>query len=86
MIQNLEMAIDVGKWLSQGQVKASDPCGLFVDGPSARALPLRRRDVKADVCVDACYADTAETFSYISDVDCTCVFKFPLPPRAAVYR
>ena len=77
-------AIDVGDWLSQGEVKPSDPCGLFIDG--AAAVPLRRRDIKADVCVDACYADTCETFSYASATDCTATFKFPLPPRSAVYR
>lgn len=77
-------AINVGDWLSQGEVKPSDPCGLFIDGGAA-AIPLRQRDIQANVCVDACYADTCETFSYASDFDCTATFKFPLPPRSAVY-
>ncbi|KXZ47715.1 hypothetical protein GPECTOR_33g597 [Gonium pectorale] len=84
------MTIDVGDWLSNSTAsqQQAEPCGLFVpaSGDAPRVpVPLRRRDVSATVYADACFADTKETLSYISDVDCTAVFRFPLPPRAAVY-
>lgn len=80
-------SIPVGDWLSTGVPKPTDPCGLFISGDDAKAVPLKRRDVTGDVYVDGCFADVAETFSYVAgDQDCTATFKFPLPPRAAVYR
>lgn len=61
-------------------------CGLFISAQEARALPLKRREVRATVYCDAGFADTSEELHYVSDVDCSVVFKFPLPPRAAIYR
>ncbi|KAG2492817.1 hypothetical protein HYH03_008975 [Edaphochlamys debaryana] len=83
------MPIEVGQWLSGSAEPTTEPCGLFVEPkPDAKPIPvpLKRRDVTATIHADASFSDTKETLSYIADVDCTAVFKFPLPPRAAVYR
>ncbi|PNH05173.1 von Willebrand factor A domain-containing protein 5A [Tetrabaena socialis] len=77
------MPIEVGDWLSQPGSGALPPCGLFTS--ASVPVPLRRRDVVATIHASASFADTQETLSYVSDVDCTAVFKFPLPPRSAVY-
>ncbi|KAG2497307.1 hypothetical protein HYH03_004890 [Edaphochlamys debaryana] len=79
------MSIDVGDWLSEPGSAPKEPCGLFVKDKKV-SVPLRRRDVTATIHADACFADTTETLSYVADEDCTAVFRFPLPPRAAVYR
>ena len=49
-------------------------------------MPLKRRDVSATVYADASFADTTENLRYKSDAECSAVFRFPLPPCAAVYR
>ncbi|KAG2497306.1 hypothetical protein HYH03_004889 [Edaphochlamys debaryana] len=79
------MSIEVGDWLSEPGSAPKEPCGLFVKDKKV-SVPLRRRDVTATIHADACFADTTETLSYVADEDCTAVFRFPLPPRAAVYR
>lgn len=61
------------------------PAGLFVTG-SEKAVPLRIRSVNSKVHCDTGFADTTETFAFISDEDVSVVFKFPLPPRSAVYK
>ncbi len=62
--------------------------GLLRSDATAKEIPvpLRRRDVSATVYAAASFSDTKETLSYVSDVECSAVFRFPLPPRAAVYR
>ncbi|KAG2443262.1 hypothetical protein HYH02_009335 [Chlamydomonas schloesseri] len=64
-------------------------CGLFRADAGTKQhipVPLRRRDVSATVYAAASFSDTKETLSYVSDAECSAVFRFPLPPRAAVYR
>lgn len=81
------MTIEVGDWLSKPSTGVLPPCGVFVEGGEKPIpVPLKRRDVSATVYAAASFSDTKETLSYVSDVECSAVFRFPLPPRAAVYR
>ncbi|KAG2443277.1 hypothetical protein HYH02_009347 [Chlamydomonas schloesseri] len=81
------MTIEVGDWLSKPSTGVLPPCGVFIEGGEKPIpVPLRRRDVSAIVYAAASFSDTKETLSYVSDVECSAVFRFPLPPRAAVYR
>ena len=32
------------------------------------------------------FEETTEEFTYLADADCSVAFKFPLPPRSAVFR
>eukprot|EP00198_Chlamydomonas_reinhardtii_P004559 XP_001693895.1 flagellar/basal body protein [Chlamydomonas reinhardtii] len=62
-------------------------CGLFrTTNGTEIPVPLKRRDVSATVYADASFADTTENLRYKSDAECSAVFRFPLPPCAAVYR
>jgi hypothetical protein len=79
------MALDVGEWLSTG-TPTSTPAGLFVIGDEDKSVPLKRREISAKVFCDAGFCATEEKLSYVSDVDVTAVFKFPLPPRAAIHK
>ena len=79
------MAIDVGEWLSKDSAGGKEPCGVFREGTKT-PVPLKRRDVTASIQTSAGFADVTETLSYVVDADCCAVFRFPLPPRAAVYR
>lgn len=78
------MALDIGDWLSGTKAIKDSPCGLFTAGGSS--VPLRLRHVSSIVYADAGFAETTETFSYVCDEDYTAIFKFPLPPKAAVYK
>jgi hypothetical protein len=80
------MALDVGDWLSQGAPSNGRPTGLFVVGKEDKSVPLKRREVAARLFCDAGFADTVERLHFVSDEDVSATFKFPLPPRAAVYR
>ncbi|KAG2443412.1 hypothetical protein HXX76_001770 [Chlamydomonas incerta] len=81
------MTIEVGDWLSKPSTGVLPPCGVFIEGGEKPIpVPLKRRDVSATVYAAASFSDTKETLSYVSDVECSAVFRFPLPPRAAVYR
>ncbi|KAG2443278.1 hypothetical protein HYH02_009348 [Chlamydomonas schloesseri] len=81
------MTIEVGDWLSKPSTGVLPPSGVFIEGGEKPIpVPLRRRDVSAIVYAAASFSDTKETLSYVSDVECSAVFRFPLPPRAAVYR
>jgi hypothetical protein len=79
------MAIEVGQWLSNDGAGPKEPCGVFREGTQA-PVPLQRRDVTASIQTSAGFADVTETLSYVADTECGAVFRFPLPPRAAVYR
>ncbi len=90
----------VGEWLSKpGQDGKAEPVGLFIEAPidggsdvaavepGRRAVPLKERRVSATVYASGSFADTRETLTYCSDdTDCTAIFRFPLPPRSAVYK
>eukprot|EP00798_Chlamydomonas_sp_ICE-L_P016553 gene16553-22782_t len=57
-----------------GPGRESDPCGLFRQGKDGDApVPLRSREVHAEVQCELAVADVVETFSYLSDVDVTVV-------------
>lgn len=81
------MAIDVGDWLAPTPAAGPTPhAGLMlVDG---RSVPLKAREVRATLHTAAGFSDTCESFNYVSDVEagCSVQFKFPLPPRSAIYR
>ena len=79
------MAIEVGDWLSKG-ADVKGQTGLFVVGDEDKSIPLKHRQVSAKVFCDAGFCDTVERLSYVSDTDVSATFKFPLPPKASVYR
>jgi len=35
---------------------------------------------------DLGFEETTEEFTYLADADCSVGFKFPLPPRSAIFR
>eukprot|EP00197_Chlamydomonas_leiostraca_P001252 CAMPEP_0202885282 /NCGR_PEP_ID=MMETSP1391-20130828/41582_1 /ASSEMBLY_ACC=CAM_ASM_000867 /TAXON_ID=1034604 /ORGANISM="Chlamydomonas leiostraca, Strain SAG 11-49" /LENGTH=1167 /DNA_ID=CAMNT_0049568525 /DNA_START=90 /DNA_END=3594 /DNA_ORIENTATION=- len=72
--------------LPNGQVQSmQEVAGLFIKG-DGKPVPLRSRAVKSTIHCDTAFAATTETFTFLSDEDVSVVFKFPLPPRAAVHR
>lgn len=75
--------IEVGDWLSE-KGPNGQPVGLFVD--DGKAVPLKRRDILSTVYAEIGFCDTVETMAFISDMDCSVSFKFPLPPKSAVYK
>ena len=50
-----------------------------ISGPACRA-------VDSTMHCDLGFEETTEEFSYLADADCSVAFKFPLPPRSAVFR
>lgn len=79
------MPFDIGDWLSRPEPGKPEPCGLF-DKAKDVSVPLRKREISATVYTNGFFADNKEVLSYVTDVDCSAVFRFPLPPRSAVYR
>jgi hypothetical protein len=78
----------VRDWMGDGAGTAAGggPTGLIVVGHEERSVPLKRREVSAKLLCDAGVCDTVERLSYVADADVSASFRFPLPPRAAVYR
>jgi len=67
---------------------SNEPCGLFstAEDETKLPIPLKSRQVKADVFAEHCFTEITETHSYVADEDSTCTFIFPLPPRSAIFR
>ena len=57
-----------------------------LEGPDGRSVPLTRREVNAVVNTELAVAEVHERLSFLPDSACNATFKFPLPPRAAVFR
>jgi hypothetical protein len=79
--------IDVGAFFSKAGTADEVTPGAYIKGNNATCcLPLKSRHVAANVDCDLGIAQTTETFHYVHSVDCSPTFKFPLPPRSAVYK
>ncbi|KAL3131752.1 hypothetical protein ABBQ38_007471 [Trebouxia sp. C0009 RCD-2024] len=64
------------------------PSSLFtlLEASDGRSVPLTRREVSAVVNTVLAVAEVQERLSFLPDSACNATFKFPLPPRAAVFR
>ena len=49
------------------------------------SIPARRA-VESTVFCDLGFEETTEELAYLANADCNVAFKFPLPPRSAVFR
>jgi hypothetical protein len=78
--------IDIGNWLSNNEScnAPHEPCGLFIDDKST--VPMKSRTVMAEIFAEHCCAEITEELAYVSDVDCTARFVFPLPSCSAIFR
>jgi hypothetical protein len=80
--------VDVGAFFSNA-TDTDEPVapGAYVEeGRESTCIPLKSRSVAATIDCDLGIAQTTETFSYKCSVNCSPTFKFPLPPRSAVYK
>lgn len=79
------LGVQIGSWLSANDSSRSEACGVFTS--SAEPVPLKSREVFANVLCDLTVADTVERLTYVAgSQSVSSTFKFPLPPRSAVYR
>ena len=56
-----------------------------LDHQRGSVLPTCRA-VRTTLHCDLGYAETTEELSYVADADCSVVFRFPLPPRSAIFK
>ena len=79
------MVLDIGSWLdSKANPVSSEPSGLFQNLNTP--VPLKSRQVFANVYAEHAFAEVTEVQTYIVDEDATCKFVFPIPSRSAIYK
>ena len=57
-----------------------------LEGPDLQSVPLESRTVKVAVNNELAVAEVQERFNFCATSSCNVTFKFPLPPKAAVFR
>lgn len=58
----------------------------LLEGSEGHSVPLLQRGVNAVVNTELAVAEVQERLRFLPDSACNATFKFPLPPRAAVFR
>ena len=65
--------------------RASDSATVL-ESPKKSSLPLLRRDISVAINTELAVAEVQECMLFRADRACNATFRFPLPPRAAVFR